>query len=349
MEYRRLGGTDLSLSEIGFGCGGNAGLMVRGSAKEQIEIVAQALDLGINYFDNAPDYGDGAAETNLGQALRTLKVRPIVTSKVEIRAADLGDIAGHIVRSVDASLQRLGLDALDVLQIHNGPARSKPDQPPGSYERLWLEDFLRPNGALEGLRRVRAGGKVQRLGFVCRGNDRQGVQALLDTDLFALINVTYTLLNPTAGLDKPAGFSTPRDYGNVIGLAHGRGVGTAIFSPLAGGTLTDRSLGGLESHRLARAWPATPTQAQDRERASKLKQVIGRDESLAATAYRFILANPGVTTVIGGFSDAAQLLELTAVSDGAGFPPEDFERLQDLWGRNFGDAPAAGRHVQASD
>jgi aryl-alcohol dehydrogenase-like predicted oxidoreductase len=339
VKYRRLG--DLSLSEIGFGCGGNAGLMVRGSAKEQIEIVAQALDLGVNYFDNAPDYGDGAAETNLGQALKTLKARPIVTSKVEIRAPDLGDIAGHIVRSVEASLQRLGLDDLDVLQIHNGPTRSRPDQSPNSYVGLWLEDFLRPNGALEGLRRVRTDGKVRRLGFVCRGNDREGVQALLDTELFDLINVPYTLLNPTAGLDKPPGFSSPRDYGNVIGLAHGRGVGTAIFSPLAGGALTDQSLGGLDPHRLARERPATPARAQDRERAARLKAVIGRDESLAATAYRFILANPGVTTVIGGFSDAAQVLELTAVSDGAAFPPEDFERLQDLWRRNFGDTPTA--------
>jgi L-glyceraldehyde 3-phosphate reductase len=316
--------------------------MVRGSAREQIEIVARALDLGVNYFDNAPDYGDGAAETNLGRALKTLKVRPIVTSKVEIRAADLGDIASHIVRSVEASLQRLDLDDLDILQIHNGPARSPPDQPPGSYERLWLEDFLRPNGALEGLRRVRADGKVGGLGFVCRGADRDGVQVLLDTGLFDLINVPYTLLNPTAGLDKPPGFSSPRDYGNVIGLAHERRVGTAIFSPLAGGALTDQSIGGLEPHRLARARPATPAQAQDRERAARLKAVLGRDESLAATAYRFILANPGVTTVIGGFSDAAQLLELTAASDGAAFPPDDFERLQDLWRRNFDDTPTAG-------
>ncbi|HXZ21376.1 MAG TPA: aldo/keto reductase [Pseudolabrys sp.] len=57
----------LRLSEIGFGCGGNAGLMVRGSHDEQQRVIERALELGIDHFDTAPDYGDGAAERNLGR------------------------------------------------------------------------------------------------------------------------------------------------------------------------------------------------------------------------------------------------------------------------------------------
>ena len=68
MKTRRVGSTDLILSEIGFGCGGNAGLMVRGDAAEQRRAIAYALEIGITYFDNAPDYGNGAAEEALGQA-----------------------------------------------------------------------------------------------------------------------------------------------------------------------------------------------------------------------------------------------------------------------------------------
>ena len=67
MQYRRVPETTLNLSEIGFGCGGNAGLMVRGDHDEQHRAVARALELGINYFDTAPDYGDGVAEDNLGR------------------------------------------------------------------------------------------------------------------------------------------------------------------------------------------------------------------------------------------------------------------------------------------
>ena len=56
MHYRRIAKTTLNLSEIGFGCGGNAGLMVRGNRAEQQRVVARAVELGINYFDTAPDY-----------------------------------------------------------------------------------------------------------------------------------------------------------------------------------------------------------------------------------------------------------------------------------------------------
>src|SRR5262245_10011339 len=107
VEYRQVGNTELRVSEIGFGCGGNAGLMVRGSPAEQRRVIERAVELGINYFDNAPDYGNGAAEENLGRVLKELKLRPIITSKVEVRNTDLGDIAGHVVRSTEESLQRL--------------------------------------------------------------------------------------------------------------------------------------------------------------------------------------------------------------------------------------------------
>ena len=117
MEYRQVGNTELWISEIGFGCGGNAGLMVRGTPDEQRQVVARAVELGINYFDNAPDYGNGLAEENLGRVLKDLKLRPVITSKVEVRHADLGDIAGHVVRSTEESLKRLGVDSLDILQI----------------------------------------------------------------------------------------------------------------------------------------------------------------------------------------------------------------------------------------
>jgi L-glyceraldehyde 3-phosphate reductase len=155
--------------------------------------------------------------------------------------------------------------------------------------------------------------------------------------------VPYTLLNPTAGIVRPPGFSNPNDYGNVIGRAHGRCAGTAIFSPLAGGTLTDQNLANLEPHPLARTRPTNAEKVADRERGLKLKSLIGGHESLAASAYRFILANPAVTSVIGGFSDAVQLVELTAVSDGVTLPPEVLDRLHELWRSNFGDTSTAAR------
>ena len=66
MECRRLGRTGLEVSVLGFGCGSVGGLFVRGDRQDMATALARAIDLGINYFDTAPSYGDGLSETNLG-------------------------------------------------------------------------------------------------------------------------------------------------------------------------------------------------------------------------------------------------------------------------------------------
>ena len=72
MEYRPMGQTGMNVSEIGFGCGNVGGLLIRGSHEEQVQAVARAMELGINYFDTAMSYGNGKSETNLGKVLNEL-------------------------------------------------------------------------------------------------------------------------------------------------------------------------------------------------------------------------------------------------------------------------------------
>lgn len=104
MKYRVLGRTGIRVSEIGFGCGNVGGLMVRGSHEEQVEAVTRALELGIDYFDTAPSYGDGKSETSLGRVLEELSPDVTVATKVRIDAEDLDDILGAVERSLEASL-----------------------------------------------------------------------------------------------------------------------------------------------------------------------------------------------------------------------------------------------------
>jgi aryl-alcohol dehydrogenase-like predicted oxidoreductase len=336
VRTREIGGTGLRVSEIGFGCGGNAGLMVRGSAAERQPVIARAVELGINYFDNAPDYGDCVAEENLGSDLKALGIRPLVVSKVEIRQDDLHDIAGHVERSVERSLGRLKLDALDIVQIHNGPCASPPQQDARSYTRLAIEDYLKPGGAIEGLERLRRAGKVRYLGFICRGNDVDAIRQLLETGVFHMINVPYTLLNPSAGRRLPEGLELDQDFGAVIDHARGRGVGTAIYSPLAGGYLTDRSASGSPAHPLAR--PKDPDSAahrRDLQRSRALGFLRRESQSLAQAAVRFILMHEGVTTVLGGFSDRRQLEEIAAVSGTGPLAPDLMARVEAAWHNNF--------------
>jgi len=335
MQYRRVGHTDLSVSEIGFGCGGNAGLMVRGEPREQIRVIERALALGITYFDNAPDYGHGKAEENLGRALKQLGARPVLNSKVEIRAADFGDIAGHMIRSTEESLTRLGIERLDMFQVHNGPSRSPPLLEGKSYRQLWLQDFLKRGGACDGIMRLKQAGKIRHAGFICRGDDADAVTELLDTGLFSLINVPYTLLNPTAGFSKPAALAVP-DFGSVIALATGRGASAAIYSPLAGGFLTDAFLTGAACHPLARGVDADAAETQiAASRVARLAFLPDAGESFAQAAYRFILSNAGVATVLGGFSAIEQVEELTAVSGRPPISPDKMRRLAALWDSNF--------------
>ncbi len=345
MHTRRIGATGLELSEIGFGCGGNAGLMVRGSAPEQERAVGRALDLGITYFDNSPDYGDGRAEEALGRALKSLKARPLVNSKVEIRAGDLGDIAGHVERSVDASLKRFGLDHLDVLQIHNGPSARAVHLAGRGYARLGIGDYFGKGGAIEGVERVLRAGKARFAGFVCRGDDGDEVRRVLATGVFHLINVPYTLLNPTAGQamravmslgSDPAGL-TP-DYGNVLEAARAAGTGAAIYSPLAGGFLTDAFADGAPRHPLARParGEAAAIEATRRQVRALRVALEGTGLTLAQAAIRFCLMHEGVTTVLGGFSTVEQMEEIVAATDAPAFDPEVLALLEARWRRDFG-------------
>jgi aryl-alcohol dehydrogenase-like predicted oxidoreductase len=347
VEYRQVGNTELRVSEIGFGSGGNAGLMVRGSHEEQRRVVARAVELGINYFDNAPDYGNGLAEEHLGRILKELKIRPFITSKVEVRHADLGDIAGHVVRSAEESLKRLGVDYVDILQIHNGPAPSPPQLTGRSYTQLWIDDYLRPGGALEGLQRVLHDGKARYVGFICRGNDGDQVRRLIDTNLFRMINVPYTLLNPTAGMAKPRGLEVAQDFGGVISYANEHGVGTAIYSPLAGGFLTDHSVAGGDRHPLAAPRDSASEAYRRTLEMARTLSFLKREgvHTLTQAAIRFILMHQGVTVVLGGFSAMDHLEEIISVSGAGPLGPELMARIEMVWRANFGFAgppPPAG-------
>ena len=348
MEYREVGNTGVQVSEIGFGGGGNAGLMVRGTPKQQREAVARAIELGINYFDQAPDYGDRVSETNLGRLMKELSFRPYITTKVEVRAENLDDIAGHVTRSLDESLKCLGVDYVDFLQVHNGAQMERPELSGRTYTWLWTEDYLRPGGALEGLQRAQQSGKARFIGFITRGGDGEAARQLIDTGVFSLINVSVNLLNPSAGM-KPYGMRVDADYDGILNYAAAHGVGASIYAPLAGGFLNDNAVEGGGSHPLAQG-PRTPAAAEEGLHRARALRFLSRnlnpdtqedDHSLAEAAVRFVLSLNGVSTVLGGFSDATQVEENAACSGNGPLSVKNMKRIEMAWRANFGlDAPA---------
>ena len=130
MEQRTLGRTGLRVSALGFGCGDVGGLIVRGTPAERERAVRRAIDAGVNYFDTASSYGNGVSEQNLGATLKAVGVRPYVGTKFRLEPAD-SDLAGAVGRSLDASLKRLAMDSVDLLQLHNLIVREDGAPAPG--------------------------------------------------------------------------------------------------------------------------------------------------------------------------------------------------------------------------
>jgi aryl-alcohol dehydrogenase-like predicted oxidoreductase len=163
------------------------------------------------------------------------------------------------------------------------------------------------------------------------------VRQLLDTGVFHLINVPYTLFNPTAGRAKPDGLTVERDYADVISAAHQRGASAAVYSALASGFLTDDSVAGIRRHQLARAYDLeSPTSLRLRQMARALT-FLSRENgcTLAQAAYRFVLMHKGIATALGGFSSAAQLEEIAAVPDMSPFSSDQMVALEALWTDDF--------------
>lgn len=131
MQYRTLGRTGIKVSTISFGGGPVSGLMTGTDTDAQHDVVAAAINTGINWFDTAPGYGAGSSEANLGRALSEIKpVEPIhIATKVRIPLDSTEPITDIIRRSVDESLQRLRASSITLLQLHNGITAERGDEP----------------------------------------------------------------------------------------------------------------------------------------------------------------------------------------------------------------------------
>jgi L-glyceraldehyde 3-phosphate reductase len=254
----------------------------------------------------------------------------------------LHDVAGAVQRSIDGSLERLGTDWVDVLQIHNPPALET-DTSVRGWIHLGLADYLGPHGALEGLERARRAGKARFLGFACEHADPRAIPQLLDTGAFHMINVWYDLLNPTAAHGSLPGMNVGHDYNGIIAAARAAGVGVATIRPLAGGALTEHAIGGGGRHRLAGGGlsrsPDIYQEMLDQARPLAFLSQPGVHK-LSEAAYRFILDTDGITTVIGGYSELAHLEEAVGTSEAPPLTAEMLARTRLVWRANYG-RPAA--------
>src|SRR5437870_4086761 len=228
MERRTLGRTGLDVSLLGFGCGAVGGLMVRGNPADQERAVARAVELGINYFDTAAMYGNGESERNLGRVLKSLRPDIRVGTKVRIPAGERSRIAAAVTASLEASLQRLQLEQVDLFQLHNHITGE------GRDSDLAPEIVL--GEVVPAFERLREQGKIRFYGITAVG-DTPPLHQVVDARAFDTAQVSYNLLNPSAGTAVQSGYPA-HDFDNLLARTRAASMGVIAIRVLAAGALS---------------------------------------------------------------------------------------------------------------
>lgn len=331
MEYRIFGRTGLRISLLGFGCGAVGGLMVRGTASDQDRAIGLALDAGINYFDTAVQYGNGTSETNLGRVLAARKPSNMhVGTKVRVPSERFGEIAQCVTQSLEDSLRRLGMERVDIFHLHN------PITTNGGGETLSAIQVIEQ--VVPAFQKLQQAGKTRFLGITAVG-DTEALKRVIDSRAFDSAQVSYNMLNPSAGQPLPAGYPA-QDYGRLFDHTQKAGVGVVGIRVLAAGALSGTS----ERHPTASPPPApigsAHEYAADLQRAQRLMPLVteGFASSLAEAAIRFAMTHPAMGTILVGMATVEEFRgSLNAVLKGP-LPQSALDRIAALTAGFVGEA-----------
>jgi L-galactose dehydrogenase/L-glyceraldehyde 3-phosphate reductase len=275
--------------------------MVKGAPADQERAVARALEHGITYFDTAAQYGDGQSERNLGRVLKALKPEIHVGTKVRLPALERGRIGPAIAAALEASLQRLGLERVDLFQLHNRITAVSGED---SYSPEIIRDEIVP--AFE---RLRQQGKIAFFGITAIG-ETAALAEIVDARLFDTAQVPLNLLNPS-----PAGTIEPglpaHDFAGLLSHTKAAKIGVIGIRALAGGALS----GSPSRHPLGSPVVAPIGSAADYQAdvggANRFLPLVreGHAESLVEAALRFVIADERVATMLIGLATIEQLDE----------------------------------------
>ncbi|HEY3187444.1 MAG TPA: aldo/keto reductase [Solirubrobacteraceae bacterium] len=299
---------------------------MRGTSAERERAVARAIEAGVNYFDTASSYGSGESERNLGRTLKALGVRPYVGTKFRVEPGD-PNLAGAVARSLDASLGRLGLDSVDLLQLHNPIVRG--DGAPAPGRGLSARQVI--DEVVPALAALRQAGKLRFAGITALG-DTGAVHQVVDAGVIDTAQVCLNLLNPSAAVAVPAGFPA-QDFGRLLDHARAHGVGAINIRVLAAGALS----GTTSRHAIAMPEVAPiasgPDYAADVELARRLHPVVdkGYAEDLMEASIRFALASDAISTVLVGYSTLEHLERAITVVERGPLPAPALALLEQLW------------------
>ena len=300
MEKRTLGRTGLEVSVLGMG-GLNVSTLGAGGLEEGCRTVRRALELGVNYVDTAPSYGD--SEEVLGIALEGAAQPHFLATKLGGRPQPFDPQDRDLLRrSVDESLRLLRRDCIDVLLIH------EPDRP-GQYD--WWTDLDRFHGPVSDLLEELKAEKVIRFTGL-GGTTAYQLPLIMATGNYdvVLTAFNYSLLWREAAIA-------------VFPEARRRNMGLVVGSPLQQGALSRR----YPEIETGAPWLSPPRREQYRRLYAFLDET---GLSLPEAALRMIVANPDVSTVLAGARSVKEVEESVRAAEAGPLPADLLDELQEI-------------------
>jgi aryl-alcohol dehydrogenase-like predicted oxidoreductase len=329
MRYRRLGDTDVNVSEVGFGVWTvSTGWWGEVDEARSVKLLRLAHEKGINYFDTADTYGSGLGETLLRDAFGHMRDEVVISTKIGYdfynHTARRGqqerpqDWSEDFIRfAFEQSLKRLGTDYVDFLQLHN----TKMDAIENDTLFELMEEFERE-------------GKVRSYGIALGpkiGWLEEGVKAMRERNLNGL-QMIYNLLEQDPGRSL---IEAARETNTslVVRVPHSSG--------MLEGKYTEETTFANNDHRRHRPkeWLL--------EGLKKVEQLNFLTESgertLGQAALKFILASPEISSTLPNIYDEEQLEEFTAAPGAPDLTEDELAHVEELYENNFGLEPAARR------
>jgi L-glyceraldehyde 3-phosphate reductase len=315
MRYNRCGRSGIKLPAIALGLWHNFGgvdVFENGRA-----MIHRAFDLGITHFDLANNYGPpyGSAEENFGkifaQDLKRYRDELIISSKAgwDMWPGPYGNFGSrkYLIASLDQSLQRTGLEYVDIFYHHRPDPETPMEETMGALDHL-----VRSGKALyAGVSQYNAE-QTQRAIAILRG---------LGTPLF-IHQPMYSMFVRWA-------------EGGLFEVLEKEGVGCIAFSPLAQGLLTDKYLKGIpKDSRASKSWSYLKREDVTEDKIEKVRQLNQiaerRGQSLAQMAIAWVLRHRAMTTALIGASRVSQVEELVAALDHLEFSREELSTIDGI-------------------
>jgi aryl-alcohol dehydrogenase-like predicted oxidoreductase len=320
MNTRPLGRTGLRLSEVGFGAWGiGAKQWIGAQDDDSLRALDRAMDLGLTFVDTALAYGEGHSERLVGRAVRARKAPIRVATKVPPlnrrwpadRGIPVREVypAEHVVRCTEESLRNLGMETLDLQQLH-----------------VWTDEFCGQGDWLDAVARLKQQGKIRHFGVSLGEHTPENGLKLVESGLVDSVQVIYNLFD-----------QSPEDA--LLPACARLGVGVIARVPFDEGGLTGTltAATSFPEGDFRNGYFRGDRKAQVQERVGRLCADLGiGTAALPETALRFVLSHPAVSTVIPGMRSVRNVEANCAAGDGKGLPPDLLRKAKaHRWIRNF--------------